>query len=96
MVVDPEELERALAVADPNTDHDRGTQREDAARVRGAPARRATGASSCASCSRPIELRGDERGVSEVGLVRNELIADETGALRARPTGEHETSRRGS
>ena len=27
----------------------------------------------------------------EVEFVRNELIADESGALRARPTGEHET-----
>jgi ferredoxin--NADP+ reductase len=38
----------------------------------------------------PVELRGDEGGVREVELVRNELTADESGALRARPTDDTE------
>jgi ferredoxin/flavodoxin---NADP+ reductase len=43
----------------------------------------------------PIELAGDERGVREVVFARNELIADESGALRAHPTGETETVQAG-
>ena len=90
VVVDPEELERALAVPDPNTDptaeRNVKTLREYAER----PVTRERRIVLRFLLS-PTELRGDERGVSEVEFVRNELIADETGALRARPTGEHET-----
>jgi ferredoxin--NADP+ reductase len=38
----------------------------------------------------PTELRGDEQGVREVVLVRNELQADSSGALRAVPTKDTE------
>jgi ferredoxin--NADP+ reductase len=38
----------------------------------------------------PVALRGDGR-VESIELVRNRLEADESGALRAVPTGEHET-----
>jgi ferredoxin/flavodoxin---NADP+ reductase len=38
----------------------------------------------------PVEIHGDGR-VESVTLGRNELVADETGALRARDTGERET-----
>jgi ferredoxin--NADP+ reductase len=43
----------------------------------------------------PIELRGDRRGVREVVLVRNELRADDSGALRAVPTEDIEVIRAG-
>jgi len=40
----------------------------------------------------PVELLGDPEGrVASVRLVRNELQADESGALRPRSTGRHET-----
>jgi ferredoxin/flavodoxin---NADP+ reductase len=38
----------------------------------------------------PIELIGDEEGIKEVLLVRNELIPDASGTLRSRPTAETE------
>ena len=38
----------------------------------------------------PVALHGDGR-VESIELVRNQLEADESGALRAVPTGEHET-----
>jgi ferredoxin/flavodoxin---NADP+ reductase len=90
VVVDPEELERALAVHDPNTDptaeRNVKTLREYAER----PVTRERRIVLRFLLS-PRELRGDERGVREVVFVRNELVADDSGALRARPTDEQET-----
>jgi ferredoxin--NADP+ reductase len=39
----------------------------------------------------PVALHGDQHGVREVELVRNRLVPDDTGSLRATATGEHET-----
>jgi ferredoxin/flavodoxin---NADP+ reductase len=39
----------------------------------------------------PVELRGDERGVREIVLARNELVEGGGGRLRAQDTGERET-----
>jgi ferredoxin--NADP+ reductase len=44
----------------------------------------------------PLALLPDESGrLAAVELVRNELVADERGTLRARATGEHETLQTG-
>lgn len=39
----------------------------------------------------PIEIRGDERGVTEIVVARNELQATDDGSMRAVPTAETET-----
>jgi ferredoxin--NADP+ reductase len=41
-------------------------------------------------CVSPVEIVGDGR-VEAVRIVRNRLVADDRGVLRAEPTGEHET-----
>jgi ferredoxin/flavodoxin---NADP+ reductase len=88
--VDPAELERALAVPDPNTD---ATAERNVKTLRDYAERPLTHERRIVLrfLLSPTELRGDERGVREVAFVRNELIADESGALRARPTREQET-----
>ncbi len=89
VVVDPDELERALAVDDPNmsktAERNVKTLREYAERPP-SKARRIV----LRFLLSPVELRGDEHGVRDVVLVRNELSADESGALRARATDEQE------
>ncbi len=92
VVVDGEELERALAVADPDVDptSERNVKvlREYAARpLRGEPRRIVL-----RFLLSPLELIADSGdGVSAVRLVRNELIAGPEGALRAKASGEEET-----
>jgi ferredoxin--NADP+ reductase len=39
----------------------------------------------------PLEIHGDESGVTEIVVARNELVAAEDGTMRARATGELET-----
>jgi ferredoxin/flavodoxin---NADP+ reductase len=132
VIVDPAELEHALATPDPNMDPtaERNVKllREYAANAQAAalsgagdaditaseagghsasedghgpaPAKQtAQGATNPRASRRrvvlrfllsPIELRGDEHGVREVVLVRNELQADHSGALKAVPTREIE------
>ena len=96
VVVDAAELDRALAVDDPNMDptaeRNVKTLREYAERgvspaANGAGGRRRIVLRFLLS---PVELRGDEGGVSEVELVRNELHSEDSGQLRARATDEHE------
>jgi ferredoxin--NADP+ reductase len=90
VVVDPDELERALAVPDPNmsptAERNVKTLREYA-QLEHIGDRRIV----LRFLLSPVELRGDEQGVREVVLARNELVADDSGALRAKPTGETET-----
>jgi ferredoxin/flavodoxin---NADP+ reductase len=98
VIVDPEELERALAVHDPPGDRIVKTLREYAQRPPAGHRRRIV----LRFLLSPVELLGDENhnddddasnnGVSAVRLVRNELRPDpDTGELRARATSEHET-----
>lgn len=90
VIVDGEELERALAIEDPNMDPtaERNVKvlREYAARP-GSGARRRIVLRFLLS---PVEVLGEAR-VSGLRVVRNELVRDETGALRARATDEQET-----
>ena len=89
VVVDPDELERALAVDDPNmsktAERNVKTLREYAERPLSKDRRIVL-----RFLLSPVELRGDAHGVREVVLVRNELSADESGALRARATADEE------
>ncbi|MDE3069354.1 MAG: FAD-dependent oxidoreductase [Acidobacteriota bacterium] len=103
VIVDPAELDRALAVQegemDATTKRNVATLSEYAERAeRGAQGRTASGESSPEERRRivlrflvsPVELRGGESGVSEVELVHNELRRDESGSLRAVPTERRE------
>ncbi len=89
VVVDPAELDRALAASDPNmsatAERNVKTLREYAERPLSHERRIVL-----RFLLSPVELRGDADGVREVVLVRNELAADESGALRANATDEHE------
>jgi ferredoxin--NADP+ reductase len=93
VIVDPQELERALAVPDPALEGNAiarnnvqilrdYSQREPAGRPRRVVLR---------FLLSPTELVAGESGrVGAVELVRNELVADDSGALRARATDERE------
>jgi ferredoxin/flavodoxin---NADP+ reductase len=91
VIVDPAELEQALAV--PDEDMDPTSQRnvkllhQYAERKPEGRRRRIV----LRFLLSPLELRGDSRGVQEVVLGHNELLADENGALRPHPTGKTET-----
>ncbi|HEX3390965.1 MAG TPA: FAD-dependent oxidoreductase [Solirubrobacteraceae bacterium] len=97
VIVDPDELERALAVQDPgmNPTAERNVRvlREYAARpvapstARGARARRRIVLRFLLS---PIEFFGGEDGVRSVVMARNALQPSESGSLRAVPTGATE------
>jgi len=90
VIVYPEELERALAVDDPNMDP---TSERNVSVLRDY-ARRAPAGKGRRIVLRfllsPVELIGDGDGVRSVVLARNALQAA-NGALRAVPTGEKET-----
>jgi ferredoxin/flavodoxin---NADP+ reductase len=91
VIVDPDELERALTVADPNMDP---TSERNVSVLRDYAKRTATGKSKRVILRfllSPIELIGDGMGVHSVVLARNALQASEDGRLRAEPTGETET-----
>jgi ferredoxin/flavodoxin---NADP+ reductase len=93
VVVDPGELDRALAVPDPAAMKDATARlnveilRDYSRRSRAGKRRRVL----LRFLLSPVELIADERGrVGAVELVRNELAPAAGGALRARPTAERE------
>jgi ferredoxin--NADP+ reductase len=91
VIVDSEELERALAVEDPNMDP---TSMRNVSVLREYAQRTPTGKSKRVVLRfllSPIELIGEERHVRRVILTRNALQAGEDGRLRAESTGETET-----
>jgi ferredoxin/flavodoxin---NADP+ reductase len=91
VIVDPDELERALAVSDPNTD---ATSERNVSVLRDYAQRTPKGKSKRVVLRfllSPIELIGEEDGVHRVVLARNALQAGLNGRLRAEPTGETET-----
>ncbi len=90
VIVDPEELERALAVEDPNMDP---TSQRNVSVLRDYAGRAPTGKSKRVVLRfllSPTELVGDGNGVRTVVMARNALQAGEDGRLRAEPTGETE------
>ncbi|MFZ1926083.1 MAG: FAD-dependent oxidoreductase [Solirubrobacteraceae bacterium] len=90
VIVDPEELERALAVADPNMDP---TSVRNVSVLRDYAQRAPTGKSKRVVLRfllSPTELIGDGNGVRTVVMARNALQAGKDGRLRAEPTGETE------
>lgn len=91
VIVDPEELERALAVEDPNMNV---TSTQNVAILRDYAGRVPAGKSKRVILRfllSPVELGGDRGGVRTVVLARNALQSAEDGRLRAEPTGETET-----
>jgi ferredoxin--NADP+ reductase len=91
VVVDPEELERALEVPEPDPDP---TSERNVSVLREYAQRASTGKSKRVVLRfllSPVELVGGEDGVREVVLARNVLKPGENGRLRAEPTGETET-----
>jgi ferredoxin/flavodoxin---NADP+ reductase len=91
VIVDPQELERALEVSDPNMDP---TSERNVSVLRDYAERTPTGKSKRVILRfllSPIELIGEGDGVRAVVMVRNALKATEDGRLRAEPTGETET-----
>jgi ferredoxin--NADP+ reductase len=90
VIVDAEELERALATPDPNMDPtaERNVRvlREYAARPAAGKRRRIV----LRFLASPIEIVGEGNGVRSVVLGRNALKPSESGSLRAVPTGEIE------
>lgn len=91
VVVDEQEMERALAVSEeqmePTAQRNVKILRDYATR-QGAGMRRRIVFRFLLS---PTDLLGQDGRVSGVTLARNELVRGEDGALRARPTGESET-----
>jgi ferredoxin--NADP+ reductase len=94
VIVDPEELERALAVPDPAAEED-VTCRRNVEILRGYAEREPHGHSKRVVLRfllSPVELRANGSGhLGEIELVRNELVPDADGRLRARATDERET-----
>jgi ferredoxin--NADP+ reductase len=85
VIVDPSDLDGAEPT-DTNSQRNLDVLREYAARVpEGKPKRLVL-----RFLQSPVALHGDGR-VQSIELVRNRLEADESGALRAVPTDEHET-----
>jgi ferredoxin/flavodoxin---NADP+ reductase len=91
VIVDPEELERALEVEDPHMD---STSTKNVATLRAYAAHPPEGRRRrivLRFLLSPTELLGDQRGqLTGVRLVRNELVPRADGSLRAQPTDEHE------
>ncbi|MHB1538033.1 MAG: FAD-dependent oxidoreductase [Solirubrobacteraceae bacterium] len=90
VVVDADEMERALAVEDANVD---ATAQRNVKALREYAAREARGAPRrivLRFLLSPVELLGEEK-VSGLRLARNELTVEESGALRARASGGEET-----
>jgi ferredoxin--NADP+ reductase len=91
VIVDPDELERALAVSDPNMDP---TSERNVSVLRDYARRTPAGKSKRVVLRfllSPVEFIGDGDGLQSVVLARNALQAGEDGRLRAEPTGETET-----
>jgi ferredoxin--NADP+ reductase len=90
VIVDAEELERALAVEDANMDP---TSVRNVSVLRDYAGRAPSGKSKRVVLRfllSPTELVGDGNGVRRVVMARNSLQAGEDGRLRAEPTGETE------
>jgi ferredoxin/flavodoxin---NADP+ reductase len=94
VIVDPEELERALAVEDPAAAED-STSRRNVEILRGYSQREPHGHPKRVVLRfllSPTALMPDEHGrLGAVELVRNELVQAPGGGLRAQATDEHET-----
>jgi len=94
VIVDGEELERALAVHDAGAEQD-VTSRRNVEILRDYAQRPPQGRAKrivLRFLLSPTALTADEQGrLGAVELVRNELVADADGALRARATQERET-----
>jgi ferredoxin--NADP+ reductase len=94
VIVDPAELERALALADPAAEAN-ATSRRNVEILRGYASRPPAGHAKRVTLRfllSPVALLADERGrLGEVELVRNELVATEGGGLRAHATEQSET-----
>jgi ferredoxin/flavodoxin---NADP+ reductase len=98
VIVDPDELERALAVADPRAEEDI-TSRRNVEILRDY----ATRTPKCHHkrivlrfLLSPTAFLPDEHGrLGAIELIRNELVSSPDGALRAQPTDERETIRAG-
>jgi ferredoxin--NADP+ reductase len=94
IVVDADELERALAVHDEAAEQDITSRRNveilrEYAQRTPTPGRKRVVLRFLLSPSALVA--GDDGALAAVELVRNELVADESGALRARATDERET-----
>ena len=94
VVVDPSELERGLAVPDRSL-KDNAIARQNVEILRRYSERAVAGKPRRIAMRfllSPVRLIPDEAGrVGAVELVRNELVPDEKGTLRARPTAARET-----
>jgi len=94
VIVDPAELDHALAVSDPAAEKSM-TARLNVEILRDYAQREPTGKPRRVTLRfllSPVELTADHSGrLGAVELVRNELVADADGALRALPTSETET-----
>jgi ferredoxin--NADP+ reductase len=93
VIVDPDEFEAALAVSDPALETNT-IARQNVEILRNYSTRAPAGKPRRVVMRfllSPTELIEDESGrVAAVDLVRNELVPDEQGTPRARPTSEHE------
>ncbi len=94
VIVDPDELERALAVHDAGAEED-ATARRNVEILRSYAARPPAGHSKRVVLRfllSPVQLHADEHGrLGAVEFVRNELVPGSGGGLRAQPTQERET-----
>jgi ferredoxin--NADP+ reductase len=94
VIVDRDELERALSVPDPAAEQD-VICRRNVEILRGYADREPHGHRKrivLRFLLSPVELRANGHGrLGEVALVRNELVPDAEGNLRAKATDEHET-----
>jgi ferredoxin--NADP+ reductase len=94
VIVDKDELERALAVHDEAAEEDK-TARRNVEILREYAERTPTEGRKRVVLRfllSPVELiAGDDGALAAVKLVRNELVRDDAGALRARATDESET-----
>jgi ferredoxin--NADP+ reductase len=98
VIVDPDELERALAVHDADADADI-TSRRNVEILRGYASREPTGHRKrivLRFLLSPTAFHADENGrLGAVELIRNELAPGPSGGLRAQPTDETETIQAG-
>ncbi len=92
VIVDPSELDRALAVADPHTTPTAERNVEVLRRYAAQPPLGRRRRIVLRFLLSPVAILGDPvHGVTGVELVRNELLPDQDGTPRARATSEHET-----
>jgi len=94
VIVDPQELDRALAVTDPDSETD-AISRRNVEILRSYADRKPAGRRKrivLRFLLSPAALLPDEHGrVGAVELIRNELVPSPGGGLRAQPTDERET-----